>query len=119
MPQVIEFPALGTEARNLLLGFLRIARETPPGGESFTSFRSRLRAAKLWDRDRPAVPLRILGASGPTVTPSPFMQKLAAVASDDEALDLIADRYLELNPLLFKTVVDLFEQRPHGKDEVS
>ncbi|HUQ06161.1 MAG TPA: hypothetical protein VM261_26840 [Kofleriaceae bacterium] len=120
MPQVIEFPSLGgVEARQQLLGFLKIARETPPGGESFTSFRSRLRAVKLWDRDRPAVPLRVLGASGATVTPTPFMQKLAASASDDDALDAIADRLLELNPLLFKTVMELIEQRPHGKDEIS
>ncbi|MBZ0233988.1 MAG: hypothetical protein K8M05_16790, partial [Deltaproteobacteria bacterium] len=119
MPQVIEFPSLGAEARQQLLAFLKIARETPPAGESFTAFRSRLRAAKLWDRERPAVPLRFLGASGPTVVPSPFMQALAAAKSDDDALDLVADRLLELNPLLFKTVVELIEQRPHGKDEVS
>jgi hypothetical protein len=61
----------------------------------------------------------VLGASGATVTPSPFMQKLAASPSDDDALDVIADRLLELNPLLFKTVMELIEQRPHGKDEIS
>jgi hypothetical protein len=119
MPQVIEFPALGVEPRATLLSFVKIARETPATGEPFTAFRSRMRAAKLWDKERPAVPLRFLGASGPTVTPSPFMQALAATKSDDEALDLLSGRYLEINPLLVKTVFELTEQRPHGKDEVS
>lgn len=119
MPQVIEFPTLGNEVRQQLLAFVKIARETPPAGEPFSAFRSRLRAAKIWDRERPAVPLRVLGASGPIVVPSPFMLALATAASDDDALDVIADRLLELNPLLFKTVVELIEQRPHGKDEVS
>ncbi len=119
MPQVIEFPALGVEARATLLLLAKVARETPPAGEPFGAFRSRLRAVKLWDRERPAVPLRVLGVGGATVVPSAFMQTLAAAKTDDDALDVIADRLLELNPFLFKSVFDLVEQRAHGKDEIS
>lgn len=119
MPQVTEFIAVGSDARATLLALVKVCRETPPAGEAFTAFRSRLRAARLWDRERPLAPLRILGVGGATVTPSPFMQAVAASKTDDDALDLVADRLLELNPLLFKTVYDLIEQRAHGKDELS
>lgn len=118
MPQVIEFPPMGSDARATLLALARVCRETPAAGEPFKDFRSRLRAARLWDRERPAVVLRVLGASGATVTPSPFMQKVAAARTDDEALDAVADRVVELNPLLFKTIWELLEQRAHGKDEI-
>ncbi len=119
MPQVIEFPPLGAEPRATLFAVARVCRDTPAGGEPFAAFRSRLRAAKLWDRERPAAILRVLGASGATVTRSPFMVAVAATKNDDEALDVIADRWLELNPLLFKTIFELIEQRAHGKDELS
>jgi hypothetical protein len=121
MPQVIEFPALGPDPRASLVALARVARDTPPTGEPFRNLRTRLRAARLWDRERPAVPLRVLGTGGATVARSPFMDKVAeAVAkSDDDALDAIADRLLEINPLLFKTVWELLQQRAHGKDELS
>jgi hypothetical protein len=120
MPQVTEFPTLGADARQTLVSLARIARDTPATGESFKELRSRMRAARLWDRERPAVPLRFLGAGGAVVTPSPFMVAVTAALarSDDDALDVIADRLLELNPLLFKTIWELLQQRAHGKDEV-
>jgi hypothetical protein len=119
MPQVIEFPSLAPEPRAALLALVRVCRETPESGQSFRELRSRLRAAKLWDRDRPAVALRVLGMGGATVTPSAFVKAAAATKTDDDALAVIADRLFELNPLLFKTVYELLEQRAHGKDEVS
>lgn len=120
MPQVTEFPTLTADARSTLIALARVARDTPATGESFKELRSRMRASKVWDRDRPAVPLRILGAGGATVAPSPFMHAVAAALarSDDDALDAIADRLVELNPLLFKTIWELLEQRAHGKDEI-
>lgn len=119
MPQVIEFLPTGSDARGALLAVARIARDVPAGGEPYREFRTRLRSAKLWDKDRPALALRVFGVGGNTITPSPFMQKVAATNNDQDALDLIADRYYDLNPLLFKTVFELLGQRAHGKDELS
>ena len=121
MPQVIEFPVLGADARQTLAALARVARDTPAAGEPFKDFRTRMRAARVWDRERPLAPLRILGAGGAIVTPSPFMLKVgeALGRTEEEALDVIADRLLELNPLLFKTVFELLQQRAHGKDEIS
>ena len=118
MPQVVELPPIGQDARGALVTLVRVCKETPAKGEPFKEFRGRLRAAKLWDRDRPAVMLRFLGASGATVMPSPFMQTLAAANGDDEVALAILDRVWHLNPLLGKTVLDLVTQRAYHKDEI-
>ena len=119
MPQVIEFLPMGTDPRAALLAVGRVARETPATGEPYREFRTRLRGSRLWDKDRPALPLRIFGVGGATIVPSPFMVKLAAASGDQEVLDVIVDRYFELNPLLFKTIFEMLAQRAHGKDELS
>src|SRR5688572_16381203 len=116
--QVIEFPMLAPEPRLALLAIARLCRETPEDGQPFRELRSRLRALKLWDKDRPLAILRFLGVGGATIKPSPFMKQVAATRSDDDALAAIADRLLELNPLLFKTIWELYEQRAHGRDEI-
>lgn len=118
MPQVVELPAIGQDARGALLALVRVCKETPAKGEPFREFRSRLRGAKLWDRDRPKVILRFLGAGGATVTPSAFMQTLAAAEGDDAIAEAVADRIWQMNPLLAKTVLELLAQRPYHKDEI-
>ncbi|HVV85714.1 MAG TPA: hypothetical protein VHE35_21795 [Kofleriaceae bacterium] len=118
MPQVIEFPAMAGDAATVLSSLARVCRELPEAGMSFRDLRARLRSAKLWDKERPAVVLRILGVGGAQVVPSTFVKKLAAARSEDEILVAIAERYLEANPLLFKTVFEMLEQRAHGKDEI-
>jgi hypothetical protein len=117
MPQVIEFPTLGGE-RATLADIARVCREVPPAGEPFREFRSRLRAAKVWDRERPIVPLRFLGAGGATVTPSSFMTAIAQAKTEEEQQLCVLTRLWELNPLLFKTIFELVAQRPYGKDEI-
>jgi hypothetical protein len=117
MPQVTEFPTFGGD-RLMPADLAKLCRDVPAGGEPFREFRTRLRNARFWDRDRPIVPLRFLGAGGATVVPSPFMQKLAATTSDDDVLAALIDRMLELNPILFKTIHELLAQRAHGKDEI-
>src|SRR5262249_8784850 len=97
---------------------IRICKETPAKGESFKDFRSRVRAAKLWDRERPAVILRFLGVGGATVTPSPFMQAVAAAASDDDQCIAIIDRVFDLNPILAQTMTELVAHRAYHKDEI-
>ncbi|MDB4952741.1 MAG: hypothetical protein JWO36_310 [Myxococcales bacterium] len=118
MPQVVELPAIGQDQRGALAALVRICKETPAKGEPFREFRTRLRNAKLWDRDRPMVILRFLGASGTTVMPSLFMQTLAAANGDEEVALAVLDRVWHLNPLLGKTVLELIGQRAYGKDEI-
>jgi hypothetical protein len=118
MPQVVEFPPIGQDHRGALVALVRVCKETPPGGEPFRDFRARLRAAKLWDRDRPLVILRFLATGGATVAPSPFMKLLATAGGDDEIAVAVMDRIWALNPLLGKTIMDLVQQRTYHKDEL-
>ncbi|HWU86038.1 MAG TPA: hypothetical protein VN253_02135 [Kofleriaceae bacterium] len=118
MPQVVELPAIGQDQRGALVALVRVCKETPAKGEPFREFRTRLRAAKLWDRERPAVILRFLGASGATVMPSIFMQALAAANGDDEIATAVLDRVWHLNALLGKTILELVAQRTYHKDEL-
>ncbi|HEX4421509.1 MAG TPA: hypothetical protein VH165_26520 [Kofleriaceae bacterium] len=118
MPQVVELPPIGQDARGALVALVRVCKEMPGKGEPFRELRSRLRAAKLWDRDRPAVILRFLGTGGATAMPSLFMQALAAANGDDETAVAVLDRVWHLNPLLGKTVLELVAQRAYHKDEI-
>jgi hypothetical protein len=117
MPQVIEFPTLG-DSRTAIATIVRIAKETR-SGEPFRDFRSRLRSAKLWDKERPSVPLRFFGVSGTPIKPSPFMQAVAEASGEEAVANAILDRIWNLNPILMKSVLDLAGQRAYGKDEIS
>ncbi|MBX3159563.1 MAG: hypothetical protein KF773_26565 [Deltaproteobacteria bacterium] len=118
MPQVVELPPIGQDNRGSLVALVRACKETPARGEPFRDFRARLRTAKLWDKDRPLVLLRFLGAGGATVVPSPVMQALAAANGDEEMSIAVLDRVWHLNPLLTKTVLELVSQRAYHKDEI-
>jgi hypothetical protein len=118
MPQVVDLPPIGQDARGALVALVRVCKDTPAKGEPFRDFRSRLRAAKLWDRERPAVMLRFLGVGGATIVPSDFMNTLGAATGDDDTAVAILDRVWHLNPLLGKTVLDLVAQRAYHKDEI-
>ncbi len=115
MPQVVDIPSLTPVAT---IALVRVCKETS-AKEPFRELRSRLRGAKLWDRDRPQVILRFLGASGPVITPSLFMQTLAAAPDENAVGEAILDRQWQLNPLLGKTIVDLVGQRAYHKDEIA
>ena len=118
MPQVVDLPPIGQDQRGALVALVRVCKETPAKGEPFREFRSRLRGAKLWDRDRPTVMLRFLGVGGATITPSGFMQTLASANGDDAIADAVLDRVWALNPLLGKTILELVAQRAYHKDEI-
>src|SRR5689334_258284 len=118
MPQVVDLPPIGQDSRGALVALQRVCKETPAKGEPFREFRSRLRAARLWDRDRPVVMLRFLGVGGQTIVPSAFMQTLGACTGEDDTAVAVLDRMWQLNPLLGKTVLDLIAQRAYHKDEI-
>jgi len=117
MPQVVEFPPIGQSA-GALVGLVRVCKEMPAKGEPFREFRSRLRGAKLWDRERPQVLFRLLGTGGATVMPSVFMQSLAAASGDDAIAETVMDRVWHLNPVLGKAVLEMVAQRAYHKDEI-
>jgi len=118
MPQVVELPPIGQDARGALVALVRVCKEMPAKGEPFREFRNRLRAGKLWERERPNVLLRFLGTGGAVAMPSLFMQAVAAANGDEEVGIAVLDRLWHLNPLLGKTVVDLIGQRAYHKDEI-
>jgi hypothetical protein len=118
MPQVVDLPPIGQDQRGALASLVRVGKDTPAKGEAFRDFRSRVRAAKLWDRERPVTILRFLGVGGATVTPSVFMQSVAAAATEDDTSVAIMDRVWNLNQLLGKTIIELVAQRAYGKDEI-
>jgi len=117
MPQVVDLPSIGQDARGAVVALVRVCKETP-AKESFKELRARLRTAKLWDRDRPIVMLRFLGVGGAIIVPSPFMLALSACTGEDDTSLAILDRVWTLNPLLIKTVLDLVAQRAYHKDEI-
>jgi hypothetical protein len=117
MPQVSEFPSIAGESKQVVAALVRMCRETKEG-EAFRDLRSRLAEAKLWDADNPKPVLRFLGVGGANISPSPFMCAVAGAADDGAALDAVADRLWELNPLLGKLVHDLLQERPYLPDEV-
>src|SRR5688500_2695321 len=118
MPQLIEFPPSGADSRASVTALIRVCKEVPAAGEPFREFRSRLRTARLWDMDRPLATLRFLAVGGATIVPSEFMRAVAAAGNDDAACDAIVDRLWTVNPLLAKTVIELLNERPYGKDEI-
>lgn len=118
MPQVVELPPIGQDARGAMLTLVRLCKETPEKGEPFREFRSRVRAAKLWDKEKPITLLRFLGVGGATVVPSPFMKSLGGSNGDDEMSTALLDRLWELNPLLGKTILELVGQRAYHRDEI-
>ncbi|HKA89508.1 MAG TPA: hypothetical protein VKE22_17705 [Haliangiales bacterium] len=118
MPQVIEFPPLQPDPRAAVLAMVHVCRGLPEAGETFAEFRARLRDAKLWRPEAPMPTLRFLGAGGAHVARSPFMKRVAATKDDGPALDVVADRLWDLNPLLFKTVLDMCKERGRVRDEI-
>ena len=119
MPQVVDFPSLALDSRTGLSVLVRVCKEIPAAGEPFREFRSRLRAANLWDREKPETLLRFLGVGGATIVPSPCMRSLATAASEEALSHALLDRLWECNPLLLKTVRELLSERAYHKDEIS
>ncbi len=115
----MELPPIGLDQRGAMQALVKVCKDTPAKSEPFRELRQRLRAAKLWDREKPATMLRFLGVGGAQITPSPFMHAIATASGDDALAIAIFDRVWELNQVLGKSIVDLVAQRAYGKDELS
>ncbi|MEZ4367028.1 MAG: hypothetical protein R2939_12190 [Kofleriaceae bacterium] len=119
MPQVTEFPPFGTDGRAAIAAIVRVCRETPAAGEPARGFRARLKAARLWDAERPTVGATFFDvpASG-TVVPSTFMRAVADAGDDDAVAATIIERLWACNPPMAAAILAAIDERPHGKDEL-
>lgn len=115
-----EFPYLPSgDPNRSVMALVQLCRELPPDGEQFRFFRSRMKGFRMWDKERVSGTLLFLGMerSG-QMRPSAFVKKVRSQRNDDRAKAAIADRLWEVNPLLFKAVLDLLSQQVHSRDEV-
>jgi hypothetical protein len=119
MPQFTEFPILPKgEYRTAVDGFIRFWQQMPAAGEPFKDFRTRLKKVELWNRERLSGLLRFMQvAEADPALPSPLVRSLVD-ADGDAARDLLAERLWTVNPLLFKSVVDLLQERVHSPNEI-
>jgi hypothetical protein len=117
MPQLTEFPYLGDQDPAVAVdGLLRICRELPPGGETLRDFRERMRAAKLWDKERAAGTLRFFRmAEGDVITPSEVMR---AIGTAEDGHAALAERMWEANPVLFKAACEHLAERVSPPEEL-
>ncbi len=119
MAQFTEFPILPKgEYRAAVDTFVRFWQGMPATGEPFRDFRARLKRAELFNRERLPDLLRFMQvAHSDPLLPSALVQSLAE-ADSDKARDLLADRLWATNPLLFKAVIDLCQERVHSPNEI-
>lgn len=116
--QVIEFPSFSSDVRAALAALGRACGEVPAEGEPFAAWRTRLRAAKLWDRERPVPLLRLLGLGAGRVAPTPQMLALASAPDDAARSAALGGALWTANPLLAKTIFELVAERAYHKDEI-
>jgi hypothetical protein len=119
MAQFTEFPILPKgEYRAAADAFIKFWQSMPAAGEPFRDFRARLKRADLFNRERLPDLLRFMQvANSDPLLPSALVRSLADVDAD-KARDLLADRLWAANPLLFKVVVDLCQERVHSPNEI-
>lgn len=120
MPQFTHFPRLPAgEYRAAVESVLRALRDMPAEGEPFKAFRARLKRVGLWSREGLPHLLRFLRmAHSDPMIPSPLMRALAEAPGLDEAREVLVRRLWEVNPLLFKVVLERIEERVHSANEV-
>lgn len=118
MPQLVEFPYLG-EALKPVDALIKICRGMSEEGESRRAFKTRLREAKLWDRDRVASTFRFFRiADGPTIRHSEITKAIADTEDRIQAEHVVAERMWNANPLLLKGVFDQLSENMLSKDDL-
>jgi hypothetical protein len=120
MLELTEFPYLPAgNPQKAVLAFIQACRDLPADGEQFRYFRTRMKQYRLWDQDRMQGTYDFLGINkSGTITPSALVRAIRAQKLDDKARELLAKRLWEVNPLLFKVILELLKERVHSRDEV-
>ena len=120
MPELTEFPYLPTgDPQKAVSALIRVCRELPAQGEQFRGFRTRMKEHRIWDQDLLNGTLLFLGMERVGIMkPSALVRQVAATKGDDKARALFAERLWEVNPLLFKAVVEYLKERVYSRDEV-
>lgn len=120
MPEFVEFPYLPTgDPQQAVTALVRVCRELPAQGEQFRGFRTRMKEHRVWEQDLISGTLLFLGMERVGVMkPSAFVRQVAATKGDEKARALFAERLWEINPLLFKSVIEYLKERVYSRDEV-
>lgn len=120
MLELTSFPYLPSGNPNQAISaLLTLCREMSPDGEQFRLFRRRMKALRLYEQERYEGTIEFLGIkSAGHIKPSAFTQSIKRQKTDSKARALLADRLWDVNPLLFKSVLDLLKQNVHSRDDV-
>ena len=120
MAQLVEFPYLPPgDPHAAVNALIRLCRDLPADGERFPAFRARMKELRLWERNkmRGTFAFFDIERTG-TVTPSPVMRRVGTSRGDGGARDVLAKRLWDVNPLVFKAVVDRLSERVVPRDEL-
>lgn len=120
MLEFTEFPYLPPgNPHKAVLAFIHWCRELPTQGEQFRQFRNRMKQYRLWEQDRVQGTFDFLGMQRTgTVTASALVKNIKAQKTDDKAREMLSQRLWEVNPLLFKVIIELLKERVYSRDEV-
>lgn len=120
MPELVAFPFLPSgDPFKAVSALITLCREMPPQGEQFRFFRRRMKDLRLWDDQLVDGTLEFLGMQKTgNIRPSQFARTIGGIKSEEKARDALAERLWEVNPLLFKSVIEYLKERVYSRDEV-
>ncbi|MBM4364036.1 MAG: hypothetical protein FJ104_15255 [Deltaproteobacteria bacterium] len=120
MPQFTEFPLLPKgEFKAAVDALIQLCRKFPREGEGLKELRARLKANGMYTRERVAALHRFLRLpQSDLVPPSPLVLAIAAAPDDAGARKVLADRLWQVNPVLFKCVIEQVKERVHSPNEI-
>ncbi len=120
MLELVEFPYLPAgDPKQAVSALIHACRDLPAQGEQFRFFRRRMKSFRLWDDALVGGTLLFLGMDRVgTMRPSPLARQIGALKSENKARALITERLWEINPLLFKCILEYLNERVYSRDEV-
>lgn len=120
MLELVVFPFLPSgDPAKAVSALIKLCREIPAQGEQFRFFRKRAKEHRLWDDQLVEGTLLFLGiAKAGTMKPSQFSRTVGSLKSEDKARDVLAERLWEVNPLLFKSIIEYLKERVYSRDEL-
>jgi hypothetical protein len=120
MLELVVFPFLPSgDPVKAVSALIKLCREIPTQGEQFRFFRKRAKEHRLWDDQLVEGTLQFLGISkAGTMKPSQFSRTVGGLKSEDKARDALAERLWEVNPLLFKAIIEYLKERVYSRDEL-